>query len=57
MSRPRKPEWEKLEDAFYDSALKDQAMILDRLQLLHRLKARQKPEPAEPVAINKSEAS
>ncbi len=50
MSRPRKPEMEQLEDRFYDSSLAEQVAILDRLQLLHRLKARQKkPEPAAVV--------
>lgn len=40
---------EKMEDAFFDLSLKDQARMLEMFQKLHRLKARQGPEAKKPA--------
>lgn len=42
--RPRKSDEERLEDAFYDMNLADQDRMLDKLNLLHRLKRRNSSE-------------
>ncbi len=50
MSRPRRSEQERIENDFFDLTLKEQEQLLATLQTLHRLKRRQVPKPAEPVA-------
>ncbi len=46
MARPRKPEAERIEDAFFDMSLADQDSMLRTLATLHRMKARQSSKRA-----------
>ena len=58
MSRPRKSEQERIEDAFYDMDQESQASMLRTLQTLHRLKSRQSSDKetatSESVAVVKT---
>jgi len=48
MARPRKSTREQIEDYFADMPTSEQARMLERLELIHRLtKRREKPEPEE----------
>ena len=51
MSRPRKSEQERIEDAFYDMDQESQVSMLRTLQTLHRLKSRQSADKELPAPI------